>query len=43
MKRRTVVKRSQWYRGNGSDESRLLRNDRWMCCLGFDAIAAGVD
>jgi hypothetical protein len=39
----TVV-RSQWYRGQGDTDSRLRRSsDGLMCCLGFHAIACGLD
>lgn len=30
-----------WYRGNGSEGSRLLRPDGQMCCLGFEALSRG--
>lgn len=30
-----VIDKNRWYRGHGSDVSRLLRNDGQMCCLGF--------
>jgi hypothetical protein len=37
-----VVKRSKWFRGQGSDESYLLSEDGLMCCMGFAALAQGV-
>ncbi len=41
-----TVKRSEWYRGKGSDRSRLLIADGpsagQMCCLGFAALASGL-
>jgi hypothetical protein len=37
-----VVKRSEWYRGQGSTFSRLLRDeDQKKCCLGFLAQTCG--
>lgn len=37
-----VIDRSTWLRGEGSDESALLRSDDgMMCCLGFDALRRG--
>lgn len=30
-----VVKRSEWYRGQGSQNSELLRFDGKRCCIGF--------
>lgn len=36
-----TIDRSKWWRGNGSGESRLLRPDGTMCCLGFLGRACG--
>ena len=36
-----TVKRSNWFRGEGSERSRLLRGDGKMCCLGFLALSCG--
>lgn len=36
-----VVDRSRWYRGQSSKDSRLLREDGQMCCLGFACLALG--
>lgn len=37
-----TVSRERWLRGEGPNESRLLRGrDNKMCCLGFLAIACG--
>lgn len=30
-----TVKRSEWYRGKGYEESKLLREDGKRCCIGF--------
>lgn len=30
-----TVKRSEWYRGKGDEESKLLREDGKRCCIGF--------
>jgi len=38
----TIIERSKWYRGKGGAESRLLREDGTMCCLGFDCIRRGI-
>ena len=38
-----VIDRTKWYRGQGDKESRLLRQDGSMCCLGFDALACGLE
>ena len=38
-----VIKRSQWLRGEGGDDSYLLRQeDGKMCCLGFLGLALGI-
>ena len=37
-----TVDREKWYRGHGGYESRLLREDGLMCCMGFACLAAGV-
>jgi hypothetical protein len=37
-----TVKRSQWYRGNGSDQSKLLREDGQRCCIGFVGQQCGI-
>ncbi len=36
-----VIKRRQWFRGRGPENSRLRTLDGKMCCLGFDAKALG--
>ena len=37
------INRKRWFRGKGSEESKLLRaEDRKMCCLGFYLRACGV-
>lgn len=36
-----TVKRSNWYRGLGSENSRLLNSEGKMCCLGFYSLACG--
>jgi hypothetical protein len=39
-----VINRKKWFRGYGSEKSRLLQPRKEggkMCCLGFDAIALG--
>lgn len=38
-----VIDRSQWYRGKGSEYSVLLDGDGMKCCVGFHALACGVD
>lgn len=39
-----TIDRTRWYRGQGDRESRLLRSkDGKMCCLGFDALACGLE
>jgi hypothetical protein len=38
-----VVDRKTWYRGKGTDRSCLLNNANRMCCLGFYALACGLD
>jgi hypothetical protein len=38
-----VVNRKNWYRGKGMRHSRLLNNANNMCCLGFYALACGLD
>jgi hypothetical protein len=39
-----VIDRSKWLRGEGSDDSYLLRNeDGKLCCLGFYAQACGLE
>lgn len=39
---KVVIDRRQWYRGHTGDDSCLLREDRRMCCLGFAAVACGI-
>ena len=39
---KVIVDREKWYRGHGGQESRLLREDGLMCCMGFACLAAGV-
>jgi len=38
-----TVERKNWYRGKGDEKSRLLNNSGKMCCLGFYALACGLD
>ena len=38
-----VVKRSMWYRGHGTNGSKLLRDDGKKCCVGFLAEACGLE
>lgn len=38
-----VVDRETWYRGKGSYHSCLLNKSNKMCCLGFYALACGLD
>lgn len=37
---KVVVDRQKWYRGQGPKESKLLRTDGQMCCVGFACKAA---
>ena len=37
-----TVKRKNWYRGKGSDESCLITADNKKCCLGFYALSCGL-
>ena len=37
-----VIERSRWWRGQSSDWSFLLNNDKKMCCLGFLSLACGL-
>jgi len=38
-----IIDRSKWLRGEGSQRSKLLREeDGKMCCLGFYALACGL-
>ena len=37
-----IVDRTKWYRGQGYDESKLLRSEGQMCCVGFACLAAGL-
>lgn len=37
-----TVKRSEWYRGKGPQDSLLLNEDKQKCCLGFYGIACGL-
>ena len=38
-----VIDRTRWLRGEGPEESALLRpTDNKMCCLGFDALRRGL-
>jgi hypothetical protein len=37
-----TVKRSEWYRGKGSAESKLLREDDLKCCIGFVCLQLGL-
>lgn len=37
-----TIKRSEWYRGKGSDDSRLLNEDKQKCCLGFYSLSCGL-
>lgn len=38
-----TIERKLWWRGNGSKESKLLRDDGNMCCLGFYLKACGAN
>lgn len=38
-----IVDRKTWYRGKGSDESMLLRDDGMRCCIGFVGKQCGID
>lgn len=41
---KVVVDRARWLRGEGGDDSKLLRRmDGKMCCMGFACIAAGAE
>lgn len=43
-RRKLVIDRSRWLRGEGSLRSSLYRaSDKKMCCLGFDAVSCGID
>jgi hypothetical protein len=37
-----IVDRKTWYRGKGIKDSRLLREDGKMCCIGFVGKQCGV-
>lgn len=37
-----TVDRTKWYRGQGYTESRLLRGDGMMCCIGFVGLQCGI-
>lgn len=37
-----TIDRSKWYRGKGDCNSKLLRKDGSMCCVGFYAKACGL-
>lgn len=37
-----VVNRKTWYRGQGTEYSKLLREDGTRCCIGFVAQQCGV-
>lgn len=37
-----TVKRSEWFRGHGSSESKLLRADGKRCCIGFVGAQLGI-
>ena len=37
-----TVKRSEWYRGKGDDDSALLKEDGSKCCVGFLCLNAGL-
>lgn len=39
-----IIDRKTWLRGEGSEDSRLLRgSDGKMCCLGFYGLACGLE
>lgn len=38
-----TVNKAKWYRGMGSEDSRLLREDGYRCCLGFVGAQVGVN
>jgi hypothetical protein len=41
---KVTIKRSEWYRGNGGKGSALLRDvDGMKCCVGFFALACGME
>lgn len=37
------VQEKNWFRGQGDDDSLLLRDDGKMCCLGFFALHCGYE
>ena len=37
-----TIDRQKWLRGEGSEDSFLLRHDGKMCCLGFYSLACGL-
>lgn len=37
-----TIQRSRWYRGDGGMDSKLVRGDGTMCCLGFLGEACGL-
>lgn len=37
-----IVDRQTWYRGHGPDNSKLLREDGMMCCLGHVSLQCGL-
>lgn len=38
-----IVDRSKWYRGQGSTNSKLLREDGTRCCIGFVGNQCGIE
>lgn len=42
MPEKLTIQRHKWFRGRGSEHSRLLRHDGRMCCLGFYSLQCGL-
>lgn len=40
---RLVIKRSEWYRGRGPNNSQLVCMNGEKCCLGFLGVECGID
>jgi hypothetical protein len=43
MLKEFTIKRSEWQRGKGGKNTQLLGRDDMKCCLGFFALACGVE
>src|SRR5271165_6966019 len=41
--KKLVIDESKWYRGKGSDKSKLRNGRGMMCCLGFYGLACGLE